>query len=180
MKLSTLTLAAAVAAACAGMAFAPAANAADGTITITGKVMNQTCSVSAGPGNGTPVVLAPVAASDLQTAGDTANDTDFDVTLSGCPTNPGVQVAASFSGSNIDTANGGRLSNANGTAANVDVELSNQGSATALNLASDESALQTIDASGNATLPFTARYYSLGNATAGTVDTSVDFTVVYQ
>lgn len=180
MIATKLALAAAIAVASGAMAFAPQASASDGTITITGKVLDQTCTVSTGYGNGTAVVLEPVPVAAFTGNGVTAKPKDFEVNLANCPANPaGVQVAASFSGSNIDS--NGYLKNTvtTGGASGVAVALYDQGATNALNLSSDHSAWQSI-ASGGASLPFTAKYISTGTVSAGELSTSVDFTLIYQ
>jgi major type 1 subunit fimbrin (pilin) len=93
-------------------AMSPAAFASDGTITFTGLITGQTCSIS---GNGRPagdftVVLPNVSTSTLNTGGNTAGRAPFNIQLTGCTPNAG-NVAVYFEpGANVDLATG-RLKN---------------------------------------------------------------------
>lgn len=193
MSLSKLALTAAIAAACGTMAFAPQAKAADGTITFTGKVIDQTCSLT-GPAstNGNFTVTLPnvVKGTDItNTAGTTAGATPFSMKFDGCPTYANISVL--FSGAGIDpgAASSGLLSNASGTgyAADVAVQLTDSSNnpldlSNTTDAAAQGTAFQTPDPnSGQATFPYTARYYVTGaGLTGGNVSATVDYTVVYQ
>lgn len=186
MNLKPTLLATALAVACGGMVLTPqAANAADsGTITITGKVMNSTCNVTGNGGSSDfTVALPPVAATALNGAGVTAGQQKFSLNLSGCPTTPsGIKVGTQFYSS---SANNGQLSNTVGPgyAGNVAVQLldsSNNpitvgGSATGAAVTD-----QTTLSGASATLAYTAQYYATGTATAGSVQTTVQYVINYQ
>lgn len=179
-----------------GMALVPqAAHAASGgTITINGSVLNGTCSVTGATGGvnasglstgNFTVTLPGVQTSALSAANDVAGNTSFSITLTGCPSTPtGEQVASFFSGSNIATD--GNLSNTAGTgaAANVEVQLVNPNTSTALNLngatAYDQNSPYATISGGGATLTYQAQYLATGAATAGLVTTTVDYTLVYR
>lgn len=153
------------------------ASAADGTINITGTVQSASCTVAAGSSS-IAVALPPVSASALSAANSVAGLKAFQIALTGCTA--GVPATAYFeAGPNIDPS--GRLKN-NGAATNVQVQLLNAGS-TAINLAGASGAQSgtTITlVNGNNTLNYFAQYYSLGGATAGSVTTSVTYTMQYQ
>lgn len=180
MNMKHTLLAAGLAIACGSLALAPAANAADGTITINGKVLSSTCTVSNATAGNVAVTLPDVVYSAFTTTGSAAGLTPFSLNLTGCPTTPsGVVVAARFSGSNIDAATGA-LKNGTGTS-NVEVQLTNS-AGTAINLSTNPTPVNaTISGTGAATLSYQAQYYqpSATAITAGTVNTSVDFTLTY-
>ncbi len=178
MNLKHALLVASLAAACG--ALAPAALAADGTITINGKVLSSTCTVSNATAGNVAVTLPDVVYSTFSGSGSVAGLTPFSLNLTGCPTAPsGVVVAAQFSGSNID-ASTGALKNGSGTS-NVEVQLTNS-AGTAINLSTNPTPVNAaISSTGAATLGYQAQYFqpSTTAITAGTVNTSVDFTLTY-
>ncbi|HEX7349199.1 MAG TPA: type 1 fimbrial protein [Rhodanobacteraceae bacterium] len=190
MKLKPTLLAASLALATGALALAPAAFAADGTITINGQVVSATCNISfnggtaaAAPVNGT-VTLPPVSTTTLGAPGDTGGAMPFSVGISGCTDEAGKTMVAVFSGNNINTTDG-NLTTATGGASNVEVQLANAASPTTglkLNLGEGNQGVTgaTVDSSGNATASFIAQYYATGAATAGTVTTNVDYTLVYE
>jgi major type 1 subunit fimbrin (pilin) len=168
-----------VAAAVAGLASIAPAFAADGTITINGSVTSTTCTITGG-GNVT-VALPAATTAALATNGAVANRTPFAINLTGCAAN--TKATAYFEpAANID-ATTGNLRNATGAgnATNVQVQLFNADT-TAINLAgvagSQNSKQVTIGTA--APMNFYAGYYATGQATAGTVTTSVMYTLQYQ
>jgi major type 1 subunit fimbrin (pilin) len=161
--------------------------AVDGTITVTGLVVAQTCTVDAQASGGNadlktvalPLVLAPA----LTAVGSTAGTTAFSIVVANCDKALST-VQTSFSGGNIN-AGDGNLTNPAG-ATNVEVQLLNS-SGTVMTLNGATPTLQNSPvvalagvASKGATLNYSARYYSLGGATAGAVSSTVAFTMVYQ
>lgn len=164
-----------VAAAAAGLASVSPAFAADGTITITGKVTGTTC-VIANNGNVT-VPLPQVSSTALATNGATAGQKAFALNLSGCAST--TKATAYFEpGANVDPATG-NLRNATGAgnATNVQVQLYNS-DLTPINLFSNNAKQVTIGTAGP--MNFYAGYYATGQATAGDVTTSVVYTMLYQ
>ena len=67
-----------------GLASSTVFAAADGTVTVTGKIVDQTCTVGGTAGNYT-VVLPTVGKSTLATAATTNGDTKFTINLTACP-----------------------------------------------------------------------------------------------
>lgn len=191
--MSKRLLSAALAAVLGVAAFAPATRAAtnnpvsngvaDGTITITGTVIPQTCKVD-GNAAGTPdnisVQLPDVLTSQLASAGAVAGNKPFSITVSGCDSAL-TSVQTYFTGSNIDAS--GRLNNL-GSAGNVQVELLNSNSDPMALDGADATAQGSLpvnlDGTGGATLNYSAQYYATGQSSAGDVNTSVAFTMVYQ
>lgn len=157
-----------------------AAHAADGTVTINGKVTDQTCKVSANSKDIT-VTLPTVGVGSLATAGTTAGRTPFTINLENCKAG---QVSAFFeTGGNVDAASG-RLNNT-GTAGNVQVQLLSDSSVVIPVLANAAQAPVTTKATvakdaDSAALNYYAEYYATGAAKAGDVATSVQYTINYQ
>jgi type 1 fimbria pilin len=145
------------------------------------------CTLTAGSQNIT-VTLPGVPASSLSTAGQVGGRTGFSIAVTGCPSTV-KSITTYFYGANIDTTTG-NLTN-NGSANNVEVQLLNGsgGSAAAfspitLNAAGAQATAQGSSvfnvSGGNATLNYYAQYIASGGAaTAGSVSTTVTFTIAY-
>ncbi|SAL31326.1 fimbrial protein [Caballeronia udeis] len=163
------------------------ANAADGTITFTGSVTDTTCSIdtkTAGSADKN-VKLRPVTASTLASKGATAGTTDgTDMTfvLSGCSTETKA-VARFENGPTVNSDTGYLENQAPAGAKNVQVRLLNA-SRLPINIVTGENndiagnGVQLV--TGAADLKYYAEYYATGKATAGPVNTSVQYTVDYQ
>jgi len=160
----------------AATAFAPAAQAANtGTITISGKVLSDTCTVAVN--GGATVALPTVMTASLGTVGATAGTTPFTVALTGCDTNT-TTAAMSFSGSNID-AGTGNLKNTVVGGSNVQIQLLN--GASLINASSGANAPVINVTSGSGSVAMNARYVAASAAaTAGLVASTVNFTLSYQ
>ena len=156
--------------------------AADGTITINGNVTASTCVIN----SGTPdfvVTLPTVSTTVLDTANDTAGRTPFTINLTEC--SAATKVATYFEpGSTVDFATG-RLNNTTGDATNVQVQLLGSNTtaipvfAVGSNGSQAGSQIVTTDVTGAAALDYYAEYFATGAAGAGTVNTSVQYTIVY-
>ncbi len=168
----------------AGMGLgAGSAQAYDGTITFSGIVTSQTCTVN---GNGTgnhdfTVTLPPVSASALSTATSVAGRTPFNISLSACSAGSGTVHTLFETASNIDPTTGNLTLNTGG-ASNVEIQLLNSDySAIALNHGdSTQNSKAATITGGTATLNYFAQYYATGQASAGNVATSVLYTMSYQ
>lgn len=166
----------------AGLTAATLASAAptSGTITINGALTADTCVVQNGTNGDITVTLPTLAATSLASAGATAGDTPFQIKLASCPTS--IPVRALFSAGSAGIATD-RLNNS-GSATNVQVQLLNASSAP-LALSQATAAAQgdvqvTTDATGAATLGYTARYYANGGAAgAGSVTSNAVYTIVF-
>jgi major type 1 subunit fimbrin (pilin) len=192
MNLKFTVLASTLAIACGALALAPAANAVtspSGTINFNGRVVANSCvitvtggSASAAGGAASGAVTLPtVYTTDFSGAGSVTGSTPFTVSLTGC--DPSFTSAQTLwnAGSNL-SASGGRLKN--GAGSNVDVQLLNA-SNVAMDLSKGTATAQNSPSvgftSGSATLSYSAQYYATAAATtAGAVNTSVQFTMVYQ
>ncbi|MFC0399725.1 fimbrial protein [Paraburkholderia rhizosphaerae] len=166
------------------------AHAADGTITIQGMVSDTTCSIN-GTATGAPadisVTLPTVQAGSLASAGavaGTSNAGDIQMVLSGCSGAATKAVARFENGPTVDQSSG-YLTNMAGAAGakNVEVRLLNA-NMQPINILSgqnnDVNTNGTAISGGSAVLKYFAQYYATDKAQAGTVSTSVQYTMQYQ
>ena len=151
--------------------------AADGTITINGKILDQTCNITTGTSGNFAVDLQPVRASQLDTVGKTAGSTPFNITLTGCK-DISKTVYAVF-----ETGNAAGRLDVNETP-KVHIEVLNGSTAIPVGKPWAEQKAAGPKAtlgSGSATLNYVARYYAndvvdyQGNVTA-----SVQYTLAYE
>lgn len=163
------------------------ANAADGTITFTGTVSDTTCSIN-GVTSGSPadiaVTLPPVPAGALTSTGETAGTTTagaIQMQLTGCSGTATKAIANFENGTTVDQTTGNLINS--GSAGNVQVQLLNT-NMNPINVTTNSNNQLTTNGDailgGAATLKYFARYYATGKATAGTVNTSVQYTMQYQ
>lgn len=148
-------------------------------------VTTPSCTLTTGSQN-IAVTLPGVPASSLSTAGQVGGRTGFSIAVTGCPSSVS-SITTYFYGGNVDTATGNLLNK--GSATNVEVQLLNGsgGSASALSVIDLRGAQATAQNSsvfnvsgGNAALNYYAQYIASGGAaTAGSVSTSVTFTIAY-
>lgn len=159
--------------------------AVDGTITFTGEITANTCSISGNGGNSDFTVALPkVSATALNTAPDhTAGRTAFNIALSGCSPNGNVRTYFE-PGSSVNLTTG-RLTTA---VANVEIGLLNADFTSIKIGAADGSTPGTtqnsqtvaISGTGTATLPYFAEYNAPGGTTnTGPVNTTVRYTLIY-
>ena len=154
-----------------------------GTLTLNAVTVSAvSCKVTAS-GGGT-VTLPDVWQSALASSGSVAGATSFSIAVSGCgPTLSKVQTY--FSSNTVDSTTH-NLVNTSGTgyAGNVEVQLlDGQNANAAINLSNTTVTTQTATTTlsgGGATLNYQAQYYATGAATAGSVKTTAQFTMVYQ
>ncbi|MGN6706602.1 MAG: fimbrial protein [Rhodanobacter sp.] len=160
----------------AATALLPTAQAANtGTITISGKVLADTCTIAVN--GGATVALPTVMTASLGTVGATAGTTPFTVALTGCDANT-TSAAMSFSGANIDSGTG-NLKNTVAGGSNVQVQLLN--GASVINASSGTNAPVINVTSGSGSVGMNARYVAAtAAATAGLVASTVSFTLSYQ
>ena len=133
------------------------------------------------------VTLPGVATASLSTAGQVNGRAAFSIAVTGCPTSVSTITTYFYAGATIDTTSGNLINK--GTATNVEVQLLNGagGSAAALSVinlagaqASAQNSSQYSVSGGAATLNYFAQYIASGGAAgAGTVSTSVTFTIAY-
>ena len=175
--LSTATVVAALA-----LAFSSAANAADGTITFTGTISAQTCTINGNGSGGTSfaVTLPTVAASALATDGATSGRTPFSIAVSGCSTKSGTVSTWFEPGATVDATTHRLTNGAPGGAANVQIGLLEKDATTAVHpgIASQKANIDTT--TGDAKLDYFAEYVATGGpAGSGAVSSSVTYSMVY-
>ncbi|AIY41647.1 Fimbrial protein precursor [Collimonas arenae] len=172
---------AAIAAASVFVAFAPAAYAADGEISIEGNITSKTCTINGGNKNFT-VTLPTVSAGTLAVAGTWAGRTPFTIKLTNCsPT--GGQVATYFEPGPTVNKDTGRLRVDTGGATKVEIGLLTDAFASidaAAAVGSQKSQVVSISTAGAAELNYYAQYESTGGTTEGRVRTRVNYTMMYQ
>jgi major type 1 subunit fimbrin (pilin) len=169
------------------------AGAVDGTITVNGTIVSNTCKVGSGSPNNFTVTLPTISTSALTGAGAVAAATPFSIAISGCGTTgtPSKVTAYFEPGSTIDTATGNLINQAaSGGSTGVEVRLLNGSGSTASAFSaitlgaasgSQNSGQFTISASGTATMNYYAEYYqSLAAVGAGSFTSSVQYTMLYQ
>jgi len=156
-----------------------AAEASDGTISFSGNIESQTCTVKVNGGeSSTTVSLPTVSSSLLKNSGQTAGNTRFTVDLSDCSTQTGDVYVYFEQGANVNAD--GRLTNT-GTATNVDLQLLDSAN-NVLNAGSTDQTTSPTTAAlsaGAATLSYSAQYYATAAATSGTVTSSVTYSINY-
>ena len=174
-----------------------------GTITFHGMVSNNTCQVSLDQkidqnGNDFDVTLDTVFVRDFATAlgtTSTLGEKKFTLSLTGCDTATAKRASAQFSSwAGSSSTEGGLLvppSNAQGSAKNVNLVLSNDGNSATDQIKIDQTnntQKATIDATSGAGNLYYRVAYTQGqgwNATsnpvsAGTVQAQVAFTMIYE
>jgi major type 1 subunit fimbrin (pilin) len=160
-----------------------AAHASDGTITFNGQLTGSTCSVSvAGQGADATVTLPTISATQLSAAAQTAGATSFAMQLSACTSTSNVQ-AFFEDGATVDHATGNLLNAATaGGATNVEVQLYDGKGAMIKAGDTSQTASGSYNvpiANGAATLYYGAQYYATDATTAGTVSSTVTYSISY-
>ena len=152
-----------------------------GTVHFKGEVVNAACAVDAGSIDQT-VQMGQVRSAKLATAGSTSSAVGFNIQLNDCDTTVSTKASVAFSGTAIDTTNTTVLAlqgSASGGASNVGIQiLDNKGKPLALDGATFSSATTLND--GTNVIPFQARYYATGAASAGAANADATFKVQYE
>lgn len=187
MKIKVIALATFVSA-----VFAGSAMAYDGTITFTGKVVAQTCTVNTNDIN-LEVTLPTVATSSLKDNGATSGMTPFAIRLTNCATSMlgssmlgSENVKAYFEPStNIDLVTHNLKNTAlSNKADNVQIQLLNSNGTSTILLGEADNGQdvqsEAIGSDGSATLRYIAQYYATGKSTAGDVKATVHYTIAYE
>lgn len=180
------------------MALPLSGQASDGTINFTGAVTASTCSVNVnGAGSNTGGVTLPTV--DAASVGGASGagistGTFFNVALTGCTTANDIGGAAPThvqiyfeAGPNVDEATGGLINTASSGGSNVEVKLYNASGSSVVGtqiLPGTATQPPTLSATADSTQWFYATYSGSGLAagvqvTAGVVNTSVTFSLVY-
>ncbi|WP_407860908.1 F17A fimbrial adhesin [Escherichia coli] len=160
----------------------------DGTINFTGKVVDQTCSVTTGTDPLT-VTLPTVSTKSLDSTGKVAGLTPFTISLSGCNTTAatGAQSVKAYFEPNATTdydSHNLNISNSgSGNATNVQIQLLDADGTTQILLGNDsanQGVTPVVINNDAMTLRYNAQYYATGQATAGNVSATVNYTIAYQ
>ncbi|AKA23654.1 type 1 fimbrial major subunit FimA [Pseudomonas chlororaphis] len=163
------------------LAHAAVTTASGGTVHFKGEVVNAACAVDAGSIEQT-VQLGQVRSASLAASGQTSSAVGFNIQLNDCDITTIKTAAIAFSGTAVDSANPnvlGLQSSAAGGATNVGVQiLDNTGSPVVLD-GTTASAKYTLS-EGTNIIPFQARYYATGVATAGIANADATFKVQYE
>ncbi|MEH0833534.1 type 1 fimbrial major subunit FimA [Pectobacterium cacticida] len=179
MKIKTLAIVVLSALSLSSAALAETVNG--GTVHFKGEVVNAACAVDAGSVDQT-VQLGQVRSAKLAEAGNTSTAVGFNIQLNDCDTTVATKASVAFSGTAVDATNTTVLAlqnSAAGGATNVGVQiLDSTGTPLALDGATFGAAATLND--GTNTIPFQARYYATGAATAGTANADATFKVQYE
>ncbi len=166
-----------VAVAIMGLAGMTTAQASDGTITFGGSINATSCAITGG--SSFTVTLPPVDTSALASVGKVAAPTPFNIAMTGCPASTAVHALFEI-GASVNAVTG-NLKNS-GLATLVEIQLLNS-SLSAINIATQNNdgagTGLTTSAAGAATLTYYAQYIATGAATAGSVASTVTYSIVY-
>lgn len=192
MDMKKLLLAALVTTTLGFAGLASAANpVSSGTITVNGKIVSSTCAVTVN-GSTSPTITLPTLDTNALPANASAGWTAVNFDVTGCTAVSGATaVSTYFSSTNVDTTSG-YLKNTTTGGSNVEIVLSNSqsstqgaGAALALNGIAGSQFAQTAalptTGTGGATFNYYVGYVANGaNATAGAVNTTVQYALSYQ
>lgn len=153
-----------------------------GTVHFRGEVVNAACAVDAGSTDQT-VQLGQVRSARLASAGETSNAVGFNIQLNDCDTEVATKASVAFYGTAVDSTTNAKIlalqSSAAGGATNVGVQiLDSTGTPAGLDGTTFGAATTLID--GTNVIPFQARYYATGAATAGTANADATFRIQYE
>lgn len=163
-------------------------------ITVTGKVLDNTCEIKAGDDRNKMVKLRDVGKNQLVKEGDVAADQLIEIHVEKCkfgnPPQDGSgtkKVSAAFrSTNNIDHYNNGTLKNLDtGTTAAkfVNIQFSNlDGSSIRLGANDPANTLKgtSISTDGTGLIQFNARYYATGKSEPGSVRAEAELDLAYE
>ncbi len=162
----------------------PAAQASDGTITVTGQVTASTCAISLDAGAANTTVLLPtVSTSALPAVGSVAGATPLTFSYSGCSSGL-TSATVYFEASGTQDFNTGCLTNTATTgASNVEACVTKlDGTLAFLGKPSGSQGVPAAALTGGAgSQTFLVSYYApKGAATAGAFSSQLTYSVVYQ
>ncbi|MEN5285930.1 fimbrial protein [Stenotrophomonas lactitubi] len=166
-----------------------AASAADGTVTLKGKITEKTCTISTPGGRDFIVTLPTISLNALNiegatvVGGGTAGRTPFAINLTNCA--PGKVATYFEAGPTVRSDAGLLLNTAANRARNVDLQLLNSDGGNlrvkALGAYQSQNGSRWVEVGpdGTANLNYYVQYYSYPNPTAGEVKGSVNYTIMY-
>ena len=161
-------------------ASANVAMADTGTITFNGLVVADTCVTAlTGGASATAVTLPTVQTTALAAANNIAGYTPFSLSVTSCDATAATRgIQYTLTPSAYHTNNNSLLDNT-GTANNVGVEILEGATAIAFAGAPKQTSNVTPDGSGAGSVSLAAQYKATGAATAGTVTSVLNWTLVY-
>ena len=173
---------AAIAVAATALAFGGRALASDGSIHFTGNISASTCKINGGgSASSFMVALPPVSTTTLADAGATAGRTGFNIELTECNPTSG-RVSTFFEAGETVNPQTGNLIIGGAGAENVELSLLNDKQEKIF--AGAEAASQNSQwveiGPGVVMLNYFVEYQSLGGATAGAVNSHVQYTMSYE
>ncbi|MCS3457996.1 fimbrial protein [Aeromonas sp. BIGb0445] len=156
----------------------------NGTITITGEVTAGTCDISVNGGSASAIVTLPtVSTNALSGLGVTAGATGFNLELTSCPTTGSVRAYFENFGVAQSTGNLSNKAVASGgknPAANVEVQiLASDSTPIDLRDNTGNDVLVDFNATGDATLYYSAQYIATGAVGAGLVSADLIYSLDY-
>ena len=161
-------------------ASATVAMADTGTITFNGLVVADTCTTTlTGGATGTAVTLPTVQTTALAAANNTAGQTSFSLSVTGCDATAATRgIHYTLTPSAYDATNDSLIVNT-GSATNVGVEILEGATPIAFAGAPHQTANVTLNGAGAGSVSLAAQYKATGAATAGTVTSALNWTLVY-
>ncbi len=159
--------------------------ASTGTITFNGELTANTCDVIVdNQAKDATIVLPTISTSQLTAAAQVAGRTGFNMALSNCAGT--LKTAAAFfeAGATVDPVTG-RLKNTatTGGATNVSLQLLDGANSSVIAAGNSNQTTKNTYvnvATGTASLPYAVQYYADGATTAGTVKSSVVYSIMYK
>ncbi|MFC3814310.1 fimbrial protein [Lysobacter sp. GCM10012299] len=162
--------------------------ASDGTITFSGSITSQTCSINGVAANGAvdiTVTLPKTPQSSLAVLNSVAGETPFSIALTGCTPASGTVATRFESGATVDSSTGELLTSGVGGTTSLHVQLLNE-TRGVINVGapdvSQNSTAKTIPAGGAVTLNYFARYKRAAatpDLGTGAIASSVTYSLVY-
>lgn len=169
--------------------FASSSVPSTGTISFSGQITDATCEVSVNDdGTDSTVVLPTVSTSELVNIGDKTGRTDFNIKLHNCNTGKdGITMVSTFfqSGPTVDSTSGRLLQMTPDGAKNVSLEILDKESDTPIaigNISQNKNSTfhELNEGNKEITFPYSVRYYSEGDVTPGSVNSSVIYSLQYK
>ena len=161
----------------------PAFAADTGTVTFTGKIINDTCNVSVNNlGTNGTVTFSDLYPSAFGNDDDAGESQVFDIALSGCDSNIS-NINIKFNGTTVASKNEEVLK-ATGTAGNVGIRLLNWADAAVKfdGTEPDAASNKTLNTSGDTTFSYTAKVVQVGDdiPTAGSYSAEATYSLIYR
>lgn len=161
-----------------------------GSISFIGEVVNAACAVDINSTNGMTVRLGQVRTAMLAQVGDVSGNTNFQIVLKDCDTTVSTKASVAFDGvatgsvGNVALDNvlalSGASSGASGMARNVGIQIFYGSDTTPLKIDGNQFSTPKDLVDGENSIPFVAKYYATGVATAGSANAVANFKVKYE